>query len=46
MGWLISIVMLFIGCFHGNETLLITSGLFGISGAISEVATKIKETRN
>lgn len=35
MGWLISVVMLLFGCMNGNETLVITSGLFAIAGSIS-----------
>lgn len=35
MGWIISIVMLVIGCRHNNDTLIIASGLFGIAGSIS-----------
>lgn len=34
IGWLISIVMLFTGCTHGNNVLVIASGLFAIAGSI------------
>lgn len=34
IGWLISIVMLFTGCVHGNNVLVIASGLFAIAGSI------------
>lgn len=35
MEWLISVAMLIMGCFSGNEILVITSGLFAIAGSIS-----------
>lgn len=40
MGWMISIVMLCIGSWGGNDILVITSGLFAIAGAISMSSTK------
>lgn len=45
MGWIVCIAMLLIGCFNANDILVVTSGLFAISGAISEVASSIKDTR-
>ena len=42
MGWLISIIMLVIGCFKGNDILVITSGLFAISGSIENCCHKMK----
>ena len=46
MGWIISIAMLIIGCAHGNDTLLITSGLFGIAGSITSTAQALIGTNN
>ena len=34
MGWMISIVMLMIGCKYNNNVLIIASGLFAIAGSI------------
>ena len=34
MGWLIGIIMLVIGCFEGNDILVLTSGLYAIAGAV------------
>ena len=44
MGWLISIVILVAGMTTGNEILLIAAGLFAISGSVSFVGNKIKES--
>jgi hypothetical protein len=38
--------MLFIGCIHGNDTLLITSGLFGIAGSIATLAESLSKRGN
>lgn len=43
MGWLISIVMLIMASRHGNDILMITSGLFAIAGAIAEVGAAVKK---
>jgi hypothetical protein len=46
MGWLISIVMLFIASIHGNDTLMVTSGLFAIAGAIAELSGAVKSIKS
>lgn len=47
MGWIISFIFLVLSIISPSETaagtFAITSGLFGISGAISEVADKLKK---
>jgi hypothetical protein len=43
MGWLFSICMLLIGCFSGNNILVVTSGLFAIAGAIGVAGSNISE---
>ncbi len=43
MGWLTSIVMLFVAAITGNEVLMITSGLFAIAGSIGGGADIIKK---
>lgn len=56
IGWIVSIVMLFSGCIHGNNVLVIASGLFAIAGSIGfglnlvseaiKAKTKKEEPRN
>lgn len=46
LGWLISIAMLFSGCAHGNNVLVIASGLFAIAGSIGYGSNYIAEKMN
>ena len=35
MGWLFAIVMFVLGCFNADQTMIMTSGLYAIAGAIA-----------
>ena len=42
MAWMISVAMLLVGSFSGNDILVITSGLYAIAGCISGAAQILK----
>ena len=46
MGWIISVAMLLIGSFSGNDILVITSGLYAIAGSLSGAAQILKGDNN
>lgn len=35
MGWLFAVTMFVLGCFNGDQTMIMTSGLYAIAGAIA-----------
>lgn len=40
MGWIFAIVLFIMGCRNGEETMLLTSGLYAIAGAIAFLRPK------
>ena len=45
MYMLITLILLIVGLFQVNETMIITSGLFGIASAIEYVGSKIGKNK-